>query len=291
MSTKTTTLRNQMQQDMQLLGLSENTQKSYLRAVRQLAAYYRQSPDKLNEKQVREYFLYLRDDKKFASGSLKIVYSAVKFFFTHTAPRRWQTLRKLRVPKSKTLPDVLTVAEVHQLIDAVRKPHYKTLFWTTYSLGLRLDEVLHLQVADIDSKRMLVHLHRGKGAKDRYIPLPLSTLTMLREHWSTHRNPHWLFPAFASDPVKAVTATEPMPRVSVQGAIKRVARQLGFQKSVHIHTLRHSYATHLLEAGVNLRIIQQYLGHSSLQITMVYLHLTSQGQEQARAKIDKLMER
>lgn len=291
MSIKTTTLRNQMQQDMQLLGLSENTQKSYLRAVRQLAAYYRQSPDKLNEKQVREYFLYLRNEKQYAAGSLKIAFSAIKFFFSHTAPRKWTTLRKLRVPKSKTLPDVLTIAEVRQLIDAVRQPHYRTLFWTAYSLGLRLDEVLHLQVRDIDNKRMLVHLHRGKGAKERFVPLPPSTLKMLREYWLRHHNQHWLFPAFARDPRKAAIAQQPMPRVSVQGAMTRVVRQLKLRKSVHFHTLRHSYATHLLDTGVNLRLIQKYLGHSSLQTTMVYLHLTFQGQEQARGKINKLMER
>jgi site-specific recombinase XerD len=185
---------------------------------------------------------------------------------------------------------VLTTDEVRRLVDAVRTPHNKAYFWTVYSLGLRLNEGLHLQVGDIDSQRMLVHVHRGKGAKDRYIPLPPKTLAVLREYWKTHRNPTWLFPATGRDHAQAATATQPMNKSSVQGAMRRVVVELGLKKAVHLHTLRHSYATHLLEAGVNLRLIQQYLGHSSLQTTMVYLHLTSQGQEQARATIERLME-
>jgi integrase len=187
------------------------------------------------------------------------------------------------------LPDVLSIDEVRRLIDAVRTPHNKAFFWTVYSLGLRLQEALNLQVGDIDSARMVVHVHRGKGAKDRYVPLPPRTLTVLRRYWATHRHPVWLFPAIGRGQEQASSATEPMARSSVHGAMKRVVRDLGIKKKVTIHTLRHSYATHLLEAGINLRLIQQYLGHSSLQATMIYLHLTSLGQEQARATINTLM--
>ena len=288
--TKTTALRERMLQDLQLAGLSERTQEAYLRAVRKLAAHFRQPPDQLSEAQVREYFLHLKNDRKFSPSALKIAHSGIKFFYTHTVVRDWATLLKLRVPRGKTLPDVLTIEEVRRIIDAVRTPHNKTYLWTVYSLGLRLQEGLALEVGDIDSARMLVHVHRGKGAKDRYVPLPTSTLTMLRQYWATHRNPRLLFPATGRDHRRAAIATEPMGKASVQGAMRRVVLQLGFRKSVHVHTLRHSYATHLLEAGVNLRLIQQYLGHSSLQTTMVYLHLTSQGQEQARAAIERLME-
>lgn len=285
-----TTLRQRMIHDLQLGGLSERTQEAYVRAVRQLADYFHQPPDQLSEAQVRKYFLFLKNEKRFAPPSLIIAYSGIKFFYTHTVPRDWQTLAQLRVKRHKTLPDVLTTDEVRKLIEAVRTLHNKTYLWTVYSLGLRLGEGLHLQVGDIDGERMLVHVHRGKGAKDRYVPLPPKTLAMLREYWATHRNPKWLFPATGRDQRQGATATRPMAKASVQGALRRVVVQLGFKKSIHIHTLRHSYATHLLEAGVNLRLIQQYLGHSSLQTTMVYLHLTSQGQEQAKATIDKLME-
>jgi site-specific recombinase XerD len=278
-----------MQEDLQLAGLSERTQECYLRAVRKLAEYYMQSPEQLSEDQIRDYLLHLKNDKMFSPSALKIAHSGIKFFYTNTVVRDWATLLKLRVPRHKSLPDVLTMDEVQRILNAVRTPHNKAFLWTVYSLGLRLQEGLHLQLGDIDSERMLVHVHRGKGAKDRFVPLPSHTLTILRQYWAMHRNPVWLFPATGRDHKQAPTATSPMGEATPQGAMRRVVLQLGFRKSVHVHTLRHSYATHLLEAGVNLRLIQQYLGHSSMQTTMVYLHLTSQGQEQARAAIERIM--
>ena len=285
-----TALRKKMHQDLQLAGLSEGTQDVYLRAVRRLAVHFDTPPDVLNEAQVRDYLLHLKNDRKLASSSLSIAYCAIKFFYSHTAPRDWPTLQRIRVQKEKRLPDVLSIDEVRELIGAVRKLRYRTYFSTVYSLGLRRNEGLHLQIRDIDSARMLVHVHRGKGAKDRFVPLPARTLALLREYWVTHRNPVWLFPDIGSDPRQAVSSDRPMSKDGVQHAMQRVVHQLGWRKAVSIHTLRHSYATHLLEAGVNLRLIQQYLGHSSLQTTMVYLHLTTVSQEQAIAVINKLME-
>jgi integrase/recombinase XerD len=285
-----TALRKKMHQDLQLAGLSEGTQDVYLRAGRRLAVHFDTPPDVLNEAQVRDYLLHLKNDRKLASSSLSIAYCAIKFFYSHTAPRDWPTLQRIRVQKEKRLPDVLSIDELRQLIGAVRKLCYRTYFSTVYSLGLRRNEGLHLQVRDIDSARMLVHVHRGKGAKDRFVPLPARTLGLLREYWVTHRNPVWLFPANGSDQRQAVSSDGPMSKDGVQHAMRRVVHQLGWRKAVSIHTLRHSYATHLLEAGVNLRLIQQYLGHSSLQTTMVYLHLTTVSQEQAVAVINKLME-
>ena len=247
------------------------------------------APDRLTEPQVRDYFLHLKNDKKFASASLVIAYSGIKFFYSHTAPRDWPTLQRLRVRKEKRLPDVLSVDEVRRLIAAVRTRHNRAYFWTVYSLGLRLEEGLHLQVGDIDGQRMMVHVRRGKGAKDRYVPLPSRTLKILRQYWVTHRHPKWLFPAKDRDGQPTATADQPMPRSSVQKAMNRVVQGLKIHKAISIHSLRHSYATHLLEAGVNLRLIQQYLGHSSLQTTMVYLHLTTACQEQAVARIETLM--
>jgi integrase/recombinase XerD len=278
-----------MLQDLQLAGLSERTQEAYVRAVRQLSDHYHTPPDRLSEQQVRDYFLHLKNDRQFASASLGIAYSGIKFFYSHTTPRDWPTLQRLRVRREKKLPDVLSVDEVQQLIAAVRTLHNRTYFWTVYSLGLRLGEGLHLQVGDIDSARMMVHVHRGKGAKDRYVPLPRRTLAMLRKYWVTHHHPFWLFPATGRDHRQAALADGPMDKSSVQGAMRRVVRELRFRKAISIHSLRHSYATHLLEAGVNLRLIQQYLGHSSLQTTMVYLHLTTVSQEQAIARIEELM--
>jgi integrase/recombinase XerD len=285
----TTLLRKRMHQDLQLAGLAEGTQKAYLRVVKQFAAHFKKSPDQISEQEFREYLLYLKNQRHYSPGALKVAASGIIFFFTHTVPRDWPTFKTLSIPRPRSLPDVLSIDEVRRLIDAVRTPHNKAFFWTVYSLGLRLQEALNLQVGDIDSGRMVVHVHRGKGAKDRYVPLPPRTLIVLRQYWVSHRHPVWLFPATGRDHELAATAAEPMARSSVHGAMKRVVQDLRIKKKVTIHTLRHSYATHLLEAGINLRLIQQYLGHRSLQATMIYLHLTSLGQEQARATINKLM--
>jgi integrase/recombinase XerD len=259
-----TALRLRMTQDLQLAGLSPRTQQAYLRAVRGLADHYHTPPDRLSEAQVRDYLLHLRNDRHFAPASLGIAYSGIKFFYSHTAPRDWPTLKRLRIPGEQRLPDVLSIDEVRRLIAAVRTPHNRTYFQAVYSLGLRLGEGLNLRVGDIDSGRMMVPVRHGKGGKDRFVPLPSSTLKALRDYWATHRS-------------------------SVQGALRRVVRELGLRKSISVHTLRHSYATHLLEAGVNLRLIRQYLGHRSLQTTMIYLHLTAASQEQARERIEALM--
>jgi len=287
---RTTPLRERMREDLQLAGLSESTEEAYLKAVRRLANHFSLPPDHVTEEQLRQYFLFLKNEKKLAPGSLKVAFHGIRFLYRHTVPRDWATLEQLRIPKQKTLPDVLAIEEVRDLIEAVRLLHYRTFFRTVYSLGLRLSEALYLQMGDIDGTRMLVHVHRGKGAKDRYVPLPQRTLQLLREYWATHRHSDWLFPALGNGQENPANATCPMPRGSVQRALRQVVQQVGFTKRVSIHTLRHSYATHLLEAGVNLPIIQKYLGHSSLRSTMPYLHLTSHGQEHAVATINRLMQ-
>jgi len=183
----------------------------------------------------------------------------------------------------------MSIPEVRSILNTVRTPQNKSYLTTVYSCGLRLNEALHLQVSDIDSDRMRIHVHRGKGAKDRYVPLPEATLDILRSYWKLHRNPIWIFPRLGHSGKEAPTAQIPMNKGSVQGALRRVLKQLKIKKRISVHTLRHSYATHLLEAGVNIRRIQQYLGHSSLNSTMVYLHLTTQGHERAYQIINGLM--
>lgn len=285
-----TPLARRMLQDLQLAGLKERTHQSYLREVRKFAQWINKSPDQVSENDLRRYLLFIKNDQQWKPNSLKVAYSGLKFFYCHTCPRDWPTLTKLRVPKEFKLPTVLTIPEVDQLIDSVRKPALKCFFWTVYSLGLRLEEALYLQVSDIDAGRMLVHVRRGKGHKDRLIPLIPKTLEMLRAHWKTHRNPLWLFPAEGRNHRQRPTAERPMAKSTVQDCIKKVVDDLGWAKrGVATHTLRHCYATHLLEAGVNLRQIQKYLGHSSLQSTMIYLHLTTVGEEIAVAKINALM--
>jgi len=279
-----------MLQDMQLAGLSERTHESYLRAVRKFAQWLNKSPHLASENDLRRYLLFIKNDQQWEGNSLKVAYSGLKFFYSHTCPQSWPTLSKLRVPKQVKLPTVLTIPEVDQLIDAIRKPALKCFFWTVYSLGLRLQEALHLQVSDIDAGRMLVHVRRGKGHKDRLVPLVTKTLRMLRAHWATHRHPHWLFPCEGRNHQHSSTAERPMGQTTVQDCIKKVVDELGWSKrGVSTHTLRHCFATHLLEAGVNLRQIQKYMGHSTLQTTTIYLHLTTVGEEVAVAKIQALM--
>ncbi len=162
-------------------------------------------------------------------------------------------LTKLRVPKQETLPDVLTRAEVQQLIAATRQHHHAAFFWTAYTLGLRLEEGLKLQVGDINAGRMMIHIHRGKGAKDRFLTLPESTLQILRNYWKRHRHPEFLFPAKGRNRKSAATAKRPMSSSSVQSCMQQVVAKLKLTKTVTPHSLRHSVATHLHEAGVSLR--------------------------------------
>lgn len=185
---------------------------------------------------------------------------------------------------------MLSREEVRALLACVHTAHNRAFLTTVYACGLRLQEALFLEVSDIDADRMMIHVHRGKGAKDRFVPLPHATLELLRAHWRNHRNARLLFPACGRDSRSAAAADTPMAKSSVQGAFRRAKFEAGIKKrAVSVHTLRHCYATHLLEAGVNLRVIQRDLGHSSLETTMVYLHLTHKGTEDAYALIDAAM--
>ena len=290
-------LYERMSEDLHLGGMAKPTHESYLRAVRQLADFCKCPPDLITEDQLRKFFLHLKNDKEFASGSLRVAFSGVKFFYTRTCKRDWQTLAQMKIQNVKSLPEVLTIEQVHQIIDACRTRRMAVFFWTVYSLGLRLEEALNLHVGDIDSKRMMVHIHRGKGAKDRYIPLPQSTLLLLRAFWLTHQHRTFVFPADGRNHrgvshLKGPSqATTPMSVTAVQGAIKLITRKINFGKKISTHTLRHCYATHLLEAGIPLRLIQQYLGHSSLQTTMIYLHLTHTAAVDALRVINDLFRR
>ena len=279
-------------QDLKLNGKSTRTQQSYCRAVRKFTEFLGYSPEQATEDQLRSYLLYLVDSKQWKASTVNVAQQALKLFFRITCPRDWNVLRLARVQVEQKLPVVLSIGEVHTLLKLIEKPSMRCYFTVVYALGLRLQEALHLQIADIDSKRMLVHVHRGKGAKDRIVPLPQSTLSDLRQYWATHRNPVWIFPAEGRNHKLAPKADRPMTESSVQGVIKTVLDQLNWgNRGISTHTLRHCYATHLLEAGVSLRLIQRYLGHKHLTSTMIYLHVTTVGEEAAIAKINAIMKR
>jgi site-specific recombinase XerD len=278
-----TTLRQRMIEDMQLHSFSERTQDSYLRAVRQLAAYFNKPPDQINEEELRQYFLYLKNVKKASHSTITLALCGIKFFYERTLLRQWATLALVRPPREKKLPVVLSVDEVRQILSRVRRWRYRVCLSTIYACGLRLQEGLHLQIGQIDGGRQLLHVCHGKGGKDRYVPLPQPVLDMLRQYWATHRDPVWIFPSSHQ------TVKGPMDASGLQRAFRAALLDSGIQKPATVHTLRHSYATHLLEAGLNLRLIQLYLGHASPNTTAIYTHLTQPSEDLAIQAVNRVV--
>ncbi len=275
---------------LSLNGKAERTQQTYTRALRMVVEALGKPPEEINEAELAAYFLRRKNVDGWSASTLRICYIGIRFYFVNILGRRWTMFKILRARNEARLPSVLSREEVRRLIAAVRTAHNRAFLTTVYSCGLRLQEALHLEISDIDSDRMMIHVHRGKGARDRFVPLPHRTLAVLRLYWKTHRNARLLFPAMGRGGRSAQTATAPMAIASVQGALRRAKIPAGITKqNVSVHTLRHSYATHLLEEGVNLRAIQSHMGHANLVSTLPYLHLSRKGQEDAYTRIDQAM--
>ena len=273
-------LRQKMIEDMQLKGLAERTQEAYVNAVLQLSRRFKKSPDSLNQEDLREYFLYLKNEKQVADSTFSIALCGIKFFYEHTLGKEWQTLKLVRPDRKKKLPVVFSTEEVKRVLGCVQRWQYQVCLNTIYACGLRLLEGTQLRVKDIDSDRKMIHVVQGKGSKDRYVPLPDRTLMLLRQHWITHRNSDWMFPSRSGE--------GPMSESGLQRAFQAALHESGVHKDASVHTLRHSYATHLLEAGVDLRIIQVYLGHASPSTTAIYTHLTSVTETQVNQRINQI---
>jgi len=276
-----------MTEDMQLAGYSSKTQQAYMGAVRQLFAHFQCNPSQLTEEQLRQYFLYLTNERKVSRPTVTIALCGIKFFFERTLKREWTTLGLVRPRREKKLPVVLSREEVRRILEQVHTPAYRACLKTIYSCGLRLREGSHLQISDVDSARMALYIH-GKGGRDRLVPLPDRTLELLREFWKTHRSRPWLFPASGRG-MKSGSPIQPLTDSSLQKAFKRALNAAGISKRAHIHSLRHAYATHLLEAGVNLRIIQENLGHGSARTTQIYTHLTTEVRAAVMDPLNALM--
>lgn len=281
-----TALRQRMVADMQLRGLADKTQAAYLRAVSQLAAYSGKAPDEVDEGELRQYLLYLRNEQGAARSSCLVAIHGLKFFYRYTLQRPWPKTAFIRLPREKKLPVVLSRGEVGRVLGQVRRFHHRVCLSTIYGCGLRLTEGVQLQVSQVDSERMVLHLRGGKGHQDRCVPLPEQTLGLLRSYWQRHRHRVWLFPGRHSWPLG--TASQPMSVSGVQRAFGAALKASGLRKQATVHTLRHSYATHLLEAGVSLRLIQAYLGHHSPRTTSLYTHLTPRAQISATEVINQL---
>lgn len=278
-----TALRKRFVEDLQLHGFAPSTQYVYVSAIKQLARHYQQPPDQLTEEQLRQYFLHLTQVRKVSRSNATIALCALKFFFEHTLQRSWPVLALARPPRSHSLPVVLSRAEVRQLLDSVTGDVFRTYFTTVYACGLRLSEALRLQVGDVDGQRGLLRV-RGKGSQERCVPLPPALLRRLREFWKTHRTGPWLFPAPGSG-----NPSRPLSRKSIQEAFATARERCALSKHPTVHTLRHSYATHLLEVGVNLRLIQANLGHRSPKTTALYTHLTEPARATLRVPLEQLM--
>lgn len=282
-------LRQRMVEEMQLRRLAASTQQAYLQAVQHLVRYTGKSPDQVSAEEMRAYFLYLTNEKQLSRSSVMQSICGLKFLYEQVLKQAWTYYAIQQPRRAKKLPVVLSRAEVYQILGCVQQPRYQVCLSTLYACGLRLGEGVRLTVQDIDSSRMLLAVRGGKGAKDRYVPLPQATLALLRQHWTTHRHPRWLFPASPSNGQAWASVQQPVHESSIQKAMKRAVAASGIQKHATPHTLRHSWATHLLEAGVNLRLIQQWLGHNSLSTTAMYTHLTRNAETVASEVINQLM--
>jgi integrase/recombinase XerD len=276
-----TALRHRMLEDLQLRGLAPRTQQCYMEAVKHLSQHDRRAPDQINEEEIRQYFLYLLNEKRVAESTFRIHLYGIRFCYEITLQRLWPVLTLIRPRHSQKLPVVLSPQEVRSLLASVVNLKAGMCLRMIYACGLRLREGTHLQVSDIDSHRMLVRVRQGKGGNDRLVPLAARTLELLRVYWQRARPWPWLFPARDQQ--------TPLPATTLQKTFKLVVRQRGVAKDASIHTLRHSYATHLLERGISWRVIQELLGHKSPSTTARDTHLTPKAFDVVHATINALM--
>jgi integrase/recombinase XerD len=253
--------------NLTLQGKRPATIDAYSRAVRRIAAYFDCCPDKLTTADLKRYFADLIASHSWST--VKLDRNGLQFFYRHVLNQSWQWHNIVKPPQVNHLPDILTPAEVSMVISLTHKLRYQVCFLTLYSMGLRLGEAVSLQIGDIDSQLMQVHIRDAKGGKDRLVPLPQRTLQALRYYWQAHRHPRYLFPGKDGKPNSL------MDRGGIQKAMKKVISECNIHKSISPHNLRHSYATHLLEQGLDLRSVQHLLGHNSLNTTARYTRLTT----------------
>lgn len=279
---------------LKLRSLARTTQEEYLRYLRKLAARKNCDPATLDEAQVREHLLYLKDTCGHSPSTIRTAAAAFSGFYRTHLQRDWKLFDLVRSPSPLKLPEVLTRDEVRRLFAVIREPRFRTVLRLIYACGLRISEAVNLEVSDIKRDGPRLHLHRTKGLKERFVPLPVWCYRELQDYWRSHRHPRWIFPGVGrgwrevdSTP-KLAAADEPMSEQSIQHCVRLARADAHLPATTHVHTLRHSYATHLLEEGVSIRLISAYLGHTSLETTLIYTHLTAVNEASARAALDKL---
>lgn len=275
-----TPLRQRMIEDLKIRNLSLRTQASYVRLIEQFARHFKKSPELLGPEQIREYQVYLVNERDLSPSTLTQVVAALRFLYGTTLRRSWAVEAIAYPRKPKRLPMVLSRLEVARILDAAWSRRFHTILSLVYGCGLRSAELTHLRVQDIDSDRMLLRIASGKGDKERWVPLTAKLLELLRKYWRAFRPKYWLFPGSTPD--------RPMREESVRQVFNLLCEELQLKKNVTLHTLRHSYATHLMEDGVDIRTIQVVLGHSSLGTTGIYTHVSERKLHEAKSPLDTL---
>jgi site-specific recombinase XerD len=258
-------LRNKMKMDLELRGYSPTTVKYYINNVSRFAKHFNQSPELLGENEIRKYLHYCIMERHLSEGTVNYIHSSLKFFYTKTLGRDWNTENLSRIKEGKKLPAVLSQSEIKEIFDATDNLKHKTILMTIYAAGLRVSEAANLKVKDIDSKNMQIIIRQGKGKKDRYTLLSKTNLDILREYWKRYHPSTYLFSGKALNSHISVR--------TVQKIFEHAKDNANIKKEASVHTLRHSFATHLLEAGTDICYIQRLLGHASINTTTIYLHL------------------
>ena len=283
---------------LKLRSLAGTTQEEYMRYVRKLAARVKRDPAELDEAQLRAHLLHLKEGKDghgYSASSMRTAVAAFTAFYNLHLGRDWKLFGLVRSPSPQTLPTVLTRAEVARLFTVIREERFRVILRLIYACGLRVSEAINLEVTQIKRDGPRPHLQKTKFSKERLVPLPLWAYRELQHYWKTHRHPRWVFPGvgrgWRETPggiARLGHAVEPMGVSSIQYCVRLARADAKLPATTHVHTLRHSYATHLLEAGISIRLISAYLGHASLETTLIYTHLTAVNEASARTALEKL---
>jgi len=273
-------LRKRMIRDMKLRNFSPGTQRGYIRAVAGLAQYYHRSPDSIGPEEIQDYIVYLLSERKLAVGSCHSIITGLRFFYTVTLKQDGASVPIPQIKKVTRLPEILSPEQLQRLFAAPRNLKHRVLLMTAYGGGLRVSELVHLKITDIHSDRMMIRVEQGKGKKDRYTLLSKRLLVELRSYWEIKRPPVWLFPG--------IHLHKPLCARMAQKAYAKAVAKAGITRKGGIHTLRHCFATHLLEAGQDIRTIQLLMGHSSILTTVRYLQVTSKTLQGTQSPLDLL---
>jgi site-specific recombinase XerD len=260
-----TELRRRMDEDMLVRGLADRTRETYIAAVARLASFYRRSPERISEREIQAYVVHMMREEKLSTSTCLIAVYAFKFFYHHTLGRSRSDFELPCPRQPQKLPEILSRQEIERLFDAAANPKHRTLLMTTYAAGLRVSEAVGLRVINIDSQRMTLRIEQGKGGKDRCTPLSPRLLEQLRSYWKQYHPDVFLFPTRGGD--------APMDVSTAQKLYYAAKRRAGIAKRGGIHALRHAFATHLLEAGTDVSVIQRLMGHRSISTTVRYVRV------------------